>query len=167
MRVSCRENDSVDAALHEFLERLGISLPERANRAVYKLRAKLCSTTSFVQDSAPKLIIEKMDFSRYADSNPKASLGHRQSARRQVRRIGYLSRNLQYPLARRFVDPVAPMQGAIHRPDRDVSQFGDQMDSASFLLLHALTHTRFTERIIQLIVIERVRKKAEFPYRVR
>ena len=75
LRVSCRENDSVDPALHEFPERLGISLSERANRAVYKLRAKLCSTTSFVQDSAPKLIIEEMDFSRYAHANAKASLG--------------------------------------------------------------------------------------------
>src|ERR1700682_3903589 len=77
LRVSRRENDSVDAALHEFHERLGIPLAERANGAVYILRAKLCSTASFVQDSAPKLIIEKMDFPRYADANAKASLGGR------------------------------------------------------------------------------------------
>jgi len=40
------------------------------------------------------------------------------------------------------------------------------MDPAS-LLLHVLTYTRFTERIIRLNVIERVRKTAEFPFRVR
>src|SRR6202049_2879906 len=103
-----------------------------------------------------------MDFPRDADSDTKASLGDRQSARRQVWRIGYLSRNLQYPFAGRFVDPVAPMQGAIHRPDGDVSQFGDQMDSASLLFFHRPDPHRFTERIIRLIEIERVREIAKF-----
>jgi hypothetical protein len=39
--------------------------------------------------------------------------------------------NLQNPLTGSFVDSGAPMQGAIYRPDRNLRQFRDQVDSAS------------------------------------
>src|SRR5207249_4567609 len=40
--ISCGENDSVDAAPHKFLERLGISLSERLNRAIHGSNRYLC-----------------------------------------------------------------------------------------------------------------------------
>jgi hypothetical protein len=39
-------------------------------------------------------------------------------------------------LARGFLDPAAPVQGAVHSADGDVGQFGDQVDAA-LLLVHA------------------------------
>jgi hypothetical protein len=83
------------------------------------------------------LVIEETDFSGYANSNPSSSFGNRQSPRRQVGGVRYLPRNLQNPLARSFVDSVAPVQGTIHGSDRDVSEFGNEVDSAP-LLLHPL-----------------------------
>ena len=109
------------------------------DRAVYQLDAKLRNPASFFEDPAPKLIVEKMDFPRYADSDTRVRAGNRQSARSQVRRIRYLLRNLQDSLARELVDARTPVQGTIDRPDRDVSQFRDQVDSAS-AFLHPLNH---------------------------
>src|SRR5205085_11229012 len=55
-------------------------------------------------------------------------------------RISYLPRNLQNSMTSRFLNSSPSMQGAIHSSDRDVGQFGNQVNTASFLLhpLHRL-----------------------------
>ncbi len=49
----------------------------------------------------------------------------RERARRQIWRVPDLPRDLQNPLARRFIDAVASMQGTIDGPDRNVGQIRD------------------------------------------
>jgi len=59
LRISCRKDDSLNAALHELFESFGVPYAKRGHRAIYQFDTQLCDTTSFVQHAAPELIIEK------------------------------------------------------------------------------------------------------------
>lgn len=89
----------------------------------------------FIENSAPQLIIEKMNFSRDAYSDASACFGNRQRAGRQVRRIGDLLGDFQNPLAGGFVNSRTPVQSAIDCPDRNIRQLRNQMDSTPILLV--------------------------------
>src|ERR1700676_4992225 len=60
--TSCGEDDSIDTAFHQFLERFYIPFSQSLPGTVFKLDAELLQMPRFVQDSAPKLVVEKMDF---------------------------------------------------------------------------------------------------------
>ena len=75
--VSRREDDSVHAALNQLFESLGIFMPERLYRAIDKLNSQLSKASSFFEDSAPELIVEKMDFTRHAHADARDGFGDR------------------------------------------------------------------------------------------
>src|SRR6266436_6960372 len=93
----------------------------------------------FVRNSAPELIVEKMDFLWDAHSNANPRLRNGKSASRKIRRITDLLGDLQNVVARGFFDATAPVQSAIHRADGHVCHFGDAVDSV-FSLAH-LSHS--------------------------
>src|SRR5437016_6438835 len=129
--ISCGENNSVDAALYQFPEYLGISFCERLHGTIHELNPQLSDAPGFIQDSAPKLVVEIVNLPGHAHPDSSARFGNGQSASRQIRGVADLSRNLQNPLARGFLDPSAPVQGAIHSSNRDLRHLGDQVDSTS------------------------------------
>src|SRR5580658_8394947 len=90
---------------------------------------------SFVQDSPPELVVEKMNFLGNANADTHARFRHRKCARRKIRRITDLLSDLQDALASGFLDATAAVQCAIHGADRHVRHFGDPVDSV-FLLVH-------------------------------
>jgi hypothetical protein len=61
-RISSGDNDSVDLTLEELPERSGVVFTQGTHWAILKLDAKLCHPTGFVEHSAPKLIVEEVDF---------------------------------------------------------------------------------------------------------
>src|ERR1700730_4462640 len=134
--VSRGENNAVDAALEEFFERFGISFPKHSNGTVHKFDSELRDAASFVEDSAPELIVKEVDFPWHAYTDASTGLGDRKSTRRQIWRVAYLPRNLQNALTSRFLDASPAVQGAIHGADGNLRHFGDQMDSAPFFLHH-------------------------------
>jgi hypothetical protein len=135
-RVSRGEDNAIDAALEEFFERFGISFPKHLNGTVHKFDSQLRNAASFVEDPAPELIVEEVDFPRHAYTNASAGLGNRESACRQIWRVAYLPRNLQDALTGVFLDASPAVQGAIHGADGNVRHLSDQMDSAPFFPHH-------------------------------
>jgi hypothetical protein len=135
-RVSRGENNAIDGALEELFEGFGISFPEDLHGTVNKFDSELRNTASFVQDSAPELIVEEVDFPRHAYTNASAGLGNGKSAGRQIWRVAYLPRDLQNALTSGFLDASPAVQGAIHGADRNIRHLRDQMDSAPFFLHH-------------------------------
>src|ERR1700687_2549510 len=99
LRIPCRKNDSVNAALHEFLESFGIIYAKSGYRTIYQLDPQRRHPTSFVQHTTPKLIIEKSNLPGYANADTDAAPRSGQGTRRQVRRVTDLCYDLQNPMA--------------------------------------------------------------------
>src|SRR5271169_4479702 len=104
-----------------------------------KLDAELLEMMRFVQNAAPELIVEKMNFLGDAHTNTHTRFRNRKGASRKIRRVTDLFRNLQNALTGGFLDAAAPVQCAIHRTDGNVRHFRDAVDSV--LLLAHLTHS--------------------------
>jgi len=63
--------------LYEFLEDRRISFSERVNGSIQELKPQLSDAASFIPDSAPKLVIEKVYFPGYAHPHSSAGFSNR------------------------------------------------------------------------------------------
>src|SRR2546430_9192257 len=66
------------AALYQFLEYLGISFSERLHGAIHELNPQLSDAPGFIQDSAPELVVEIVNFPGQDRKSTRLNSSHSQ-----------------------------------------------------------------------------------------
>jgi len=110
--VSRGENNPVDATLHEVLEYRRVAFSQDLNGPILKLDTQLPYVAGFLEDPAPKLVIEKMNFAGDANANASAAFRNRKRTRGEVGSVANLAGNLQNMLARGFLEIWDPTKAS-------------------------------------------------------
>src|SRR6266404_4329453 len=90
-RISSRQDNSLYAASHKLLECVGVPFSEHFHGSIHKLDSKMGNLPGLFQNAAPQLIVEKMNFSRYAHADFCAGLGDGQCAGGEIWRVADLT----------------------------------------------------------------------------
>jgi hypothetical protein len=86
-----------------------------------ELNSQRSHTTGLIEDAAPQLVVEEMNFARHANADARRGFRHGQGTCSQVWRVFDLLGNTENALARRFVNSRASMQSAVDGSNGNVS----------------------------------------------
>jgi hypothetical protein len=105
------------------------------HRAIDELDPKMFYRARFIEDSPPKLIVEKTDFPGNANSNAKVSFGGGQGTSGKIGRVTNPLRHMQDLLPGGLVDAASAVQSSIDGTNRYIRQLGDKVNTLNFCFL--------------------------------